>query len=225
MLTGSMAMNYYAEPRMTRDIDLVVELEPSTGERLIETFSPDYYVSRESVADSIAREGLFNLIHQESVIKVDFIVRKSTAFRKGEFARRSRIEIEDFSTWIVSKEDLILSKLEWAKESRSEVQRRRSQSRFHRLRHGICGELGDRPGAGSDLGRVQTMKDTTPEIEQRMHDLLMQRSGAERFRMGVEMFEAARRMVLASFPPDLSPLERNRRLYERIYGESFPSGS
>ena len=124
MLTGSMAMNYYAQPRMTRDIDLVVALAPEDTDTVVRLFTPDYYVSREAVSSSIAHESLFNLIHQESVIKVDCIVRKSTVYRRAEFERRQRITIEDFSTWIVSKEDLIISKLWWAKDSHSELQLR-----------------------------------------------------------------------------------------------------
>jgi len=124
MLTGSMAMNYYAQPRMTRDIDLVVALTAQDTDKIIRLFSPDYYVSRESVSSSIAHESLFNLIHQESVIKVDCIVRKSSPYRLAEFERRRRITIEDFSTWIASKEDLIISKLHWAKDSHSELQLR-----------------------------------------------------------------------------------------------------
>ena len=122
MLTGSMAMNYYAQPRMTRDIDVVVALQAGDTERIVRLFSPDYYVSREAVDSSIAHESLFNLIHQESVIKVDCIVRKQTEYRRVEFERRRRIKIQNFETWIVSKEDLILSKLHWAKDSRSELQ-------------------------------------------------------------------------------------------------------
>ena len=106
MLTGSMAMNYYAQPRMTRDIDLVVALTPSDTDSILNLFVPDYYVSREAVSSSIAHESLFNLIHQESVIKVDCIVRKSSPYRRAEFERRQRITIENFSTWITSKEDL-----------------------------------------------------------------------------------------------------------------------
>ena len=124
MLTGSMAMNYYAQPRMTRDIDLVVALAARDTDTIVRLFHPDYYVSREAVSESIAHESLFNLIHQESVIKVDCIVRKGTPYRRAEFERRQRIIIEDFSTWIASKEDLIISKLWWAKDSRSEQQLR-----------------------------------------------------------------------------------------------------
>lgn len=121
MLTGSMAMNYYAQPRMTRDIDVVVELRAGDADRLVRLFSPDYYVSLEAVDSSIAHQSLFNLIHNESVIKVDCIVRKQSEYRLTEFNRRQRIKIENFETWIVSKEDLILSKLLWAKDSHSEL--------------------------------------------------------------------------------------------------------
>src|SRR5260370_6778072 len=124
MLTGSMAMNYYAQPRMTRDIDIVVALSLKDADTIIRVFTPDYYVSREAVSDSIARESLFNLIHQESIIKVDCIVRKGTPYRRAEFERRQRIAIENFNTWIASKEDLIVSKLYWARDSRSEQQLR-----------------------------------------------------------------------------------------------------
>ena len=67
------------------------------------------------------------------------------------------------------------------------------------------------------------MNDTPPEIAEMVRDRLMARSGAERFRMGLEMFEAARRMVLASLPANLSEAERKRRLFERIYGFSLPT--
>jgi hypothetical protein len=67
------------------------------------------------------------------------------------------------------------------------------------------------------------MNDTSPEIAAMVQERLMQKSGAERFRMGVEMFEAARRMVLASMPAGLSEEELKRRLFERIYGFPLPA--
>lgn len=122
MLTGSMAMNYYAQPRMTRDIDVVVAIAPKDVQRLIDFFRPDYYASEQSIRESLAEESIFNLIHNESVIKVDCIVRKASEYRKIEFERRQKIPILDFTTFIVTKEDLIISKLSWAKDSRSELQ-------------------------------------------------------------------------------------------------------
>lgn len=122
MLTGSMAMNYYAQPRMTRDIDMVIALVGNDVKSLEQLFGGDYYMEPEAVAESIRRRSMFNLIHNESVIKVDFIIRKDDEYRLAEFQRRQKIRIADFETYIVSKEDLILSKLVWAGDSRSSVQ-------------------------------------------------------------------------------------------------------
>ncbi|MBV9010125.1 MAG: hypothetical protein JO354_13330 [Verrucomicrobia bacterium] len=66
------------------------------------------------------------------------------------------------------------------------------------------------------------MNDTPPEIERLVRERIMARSGEERFRMGVEMFEAARAMVRASLPPDLPEPERKRQLFKRIYGSELP---
>jgi hypothetical protein len=66
------------------------------------------------------------------------------------------------------------------------------------------------------------MTDTPPEIAEKVRARLMAHSGAERFRMGVEMFEAARRMVLASLPAGLTETERKHRLFERLYGMPMP---
>ena len=62
MLTGSMAMNYYAQPRMTRDIDLVVKLASEQIDLLVSMFENEYYVDRHAVARAIAEQSLFNLI-------------------------------------------------------------------------------------------------------------------------------------------------------------------
>ncbi|MBM4267261.1 MAG: hypothetical protein FJ144_11745 [Deltaproteobacteria bacterium] len=122
MLSGSTAMNYYAQPRMTRDIDLVVELSADDAPRFTHLFGAAFYLDDDAVADAIARQGMFNLIHTALVIKVDFIVRKGTAYRREEFSRRRRIRVDDFDLWIVTAEDLVLSKLDWARDSRSELQ-------------------------------------------------------------------------------------------------------
>ena len=122
MLTGSMAMNFYAQPRMTRDLDLVVELASEQTDLLIRLFESDYYVDRRAVATAIAQRSMFNLIHNETSIKLDCIVLKDHQYRQEEFARRQKIKLTDFETWIVTREDLILSKLYWARNSRSELQ-------------------------------------------------------------------------------------------------------
>lgn len=124
MLTGSLAMNYYATPRMTRDVDLVVAAEPGDAWKFAALFGPDYYVPEEGLAQMIGERGMFNLLHLESAVKVDIVIRKDEPFRRGEFARRARVTLSGADAWIVSKEDLILSKLVWARDAESELQRR-----------------------------------------------------------------------------------------------------
>src|ERR1022692_1595593 len=124
MLTGSFALAYYATPRMTRDLDIVVALNERDVDTLVVAFASDFYIDADAARTAILLERMFNLMHLESGVKVDLIVRKSSEFRQVEFARRKPIAIAGIRTWIVSCEDLILSKLVLARESNSEMQRR-----------------------------------------------------------------------------------------------------
>lgn len=123
MLSGSFAMAYYSQPRMTRDLDFVVELNRSSGSMVYEVFKESYYISKEAMEEAILHESMFNLIHTQSIIKVDFIIKKNQDYRLAEFERRKKIAIADFNTYIVSIEDLIISKLIWMKDSHSEMQK------------------------------------------------------------------------------------------------------
>jgi len=122
MLTGSMALNHYAQPRMTRDIDIVIALVLRDLEILPRVFGSDFYFSEEAARGAVLSQSSFNVIHNDSLIKVDFMIRKREDYRLVEFERRQRIEVMGQSLWIVSKEDLILSKLDWARESQSQRQ-------------------------------------------------------------------------------------------------------
>ncbi|PAW75203.1 MAG: hypothetical protein B9S38_02255 [Verrucomicrobiia bacterium Tous-C4TDCM] len=122
MLTGSMALNHYAQPRMTRDIDFVLVLLLKDLDILPRIFGEEFYFSPEAAREAILHQSCFNVIHQESLIKIDFMIRKREDYRLVEFERRRRIEVAGVPLWIVSKEDLILSKLDWARQSQSERQ-------------------------------------------------------------------------------------------------------
>ena len=64
------------------------------------------------------------------------------------------------------------------------------------------------------------MTDTEPEVARKFYDMIMSRSGEERFMMGIRSFEAARAMVMASLPLNLPEIELKQRLFERFYGAS-----
>ena len=128
MLTGSMAMAIYSVPRMTRDIDLVIEYQPEDAPRITALFKADCYVDVESIQEAAIRRSMFNIIHTEWIIKADFIVRGNDKYRRVEFDRKRRFDIEGSPIWVVAPEDLILSKLKWGQDSESELQRRDVQT-------------------------------------------------------------------------------------------------
>jgi hypothetical protein len=79
-------------------------------------------VNRDTVANEVSRQGMFNLIYNRYIIKIDFIIKNSSSYQQSAFSRRKQVLIEKSPMWFVSAEDLILSKLIWAKESHSEMQ-------------------------------------------------------------------------------------------------------
>jgi len=124
MVTGSLALAVWAVPRMTRDIDVVVEVEAADAQRLIGLFAEDCVIDEDAAQEAIARRGTFNVIHAEWIVKADFIVRKDAAYRKVELDRRRWLEVAGTAIAFVSPEDLILSKLVWGEDSHSELQHR-----------------------------------------------------------------------------------------------------
>ena len=125
MLTGSLATAYYAVPRATQDIDLVVEVLPAKLSGLTDLLSSaGYYVSLAAAKEASAHEGQFNAIDPESGWKVDFIVRKNRPFSISEFERRSLTSALGLELYMATREDLVVAKLEWAKKGESELQLR-----------------------------------------------------------------------------------------------------
>ena len=123
-ISGSLAANYYTVPRMTRDIDIVLELKPAHLKLFIANFQNDFYVEGESIKEEVGRRGMFNLIHKEYAFKVDFIIRKETEFQDSCFKRCREVRLEDYTARMISREDLVIAKLLWAKDSLSELQLR-----------------------------------------------------------------------------------------------------
>jgi hypothetical protein len=125
MLTGSVAMAWYAQPRQTRDIDIVVDLPESKIDVVVAAFSPDFYIDRDMVLDEVRRHGMFNMIEDAAAMKVDMIIRKDDSYASEAFQRRRSVEItHGLALDIISAEDLVLSKLAWAKEGESDLQLR-----------------------------------------------------------------------------------------------------
>lgn len=123
MVVGSVASILYGEPRMTRDMDLVVSLSSGASLKLRKAFSElDYYIPPDEViSNEMARLGQFNLVHMKSGLKIDMILRKTSPHALEEFKRRRRISFTPrLSAFVASPEDIIIKKLAYYREGGSE---------------------------------------------------------------------------------------------------------
>ena len=125
MLTGSLASAYYAVPRATQDVDLVIETDVPGVERVVQGLrDAGCYVDRDAALEAWYTQGQFNAIEPDSGWKVDIIVRKDRTYSKTEFERRERASLLGAEVSIASLEDVLIAKLEWSRLGDSALQRR-----------------------------------------------------------------------------------------------------
>lgn len=125
MLTGSLASAYYAIPRATQDVDVVIEAERRGIERIVGgLLGAGYYVDRAAALEAWTSRGQFNAIDPKSGWKVDFIIRKDRSYSLAEFERRERASLLDVEVEVASLEDVLIAKLEWSRLGDSALQRR-----------------------------------------------------------------------------------------------------
>lgn len=122
MLSGSVAMSIYTVPRATRDFDFVVKISPKDVDLFSIYFQEGYYCESESILDAIHHNSIFNIIDFKSGFKADFFILKNEKYRQTEFKRKILTTFLDLPVWVVSKEDLILSKLLWIQDYQSPLQ-------------------------------------------------------------------------------------------------------
>ncbi len=157
MVSGSTALGFYGRPRMTRDIDIVIALESNQVAAFDFLFANDFAVDIDEIRDAITRRSMFNLVHLTTVVKIDFIVKKDADYRHVEFARRRLFAQGDSRVWVVSPEDLVLSKLVWAKASHSDFQLRDVKSiiQFQQLDDDYLSSWAEKLGVGALLDEVR----------------------------------------------------------------------
>ena len=122
MIVGSFASIAYGEPRLTHDIDIVIQLAGEQVEPLCDAFpDPEFYVSLSAAREAVAAKGQFNVIHPASGNKIDFIVARDDAWGQSQLARVMRKPIlVDRKTNIAAPEDVIIGKLWYYKEGGSD---------------------------------------------------------------------------------------------------------
>jgi hypothetical protein len=125
MVVGSIASSYHGEPRMTRDVDVVIDPSPDPLDRLVERLlASGLYADPAAARQALAERTQFNVVDPVSGWKVDLIVRKDRPFSRSEFERRRTVDLPTGRISMATAEDTILAKLEWALLGESQRQLR-----------------------------------------------------------------------------------------------------
>jgi hypothetical protein len=122
-VTGSFASSAHGVPRSTNDIDIVIAPTPEQlDELLLHLPAEDFGTDREEAFDALRRRSQFNIVDYATFWKVDFILRQFTPFDASRFARREVLEIAGVRVYTASAEDILITKLLWAKLGESDRQ-------------------------------------------------------------------------------------------------------
>ena len=113
---GSVASSAYGIARATMDVDLVADIKIGQVNRLVKALEADYYIDAETIREAIHRSTSFNLIHLETMLKIDVFIVEDQPYDSEALARRRADTLDEESPrtfYLSSAEDIILSKLRW----------------------------------------------------------------------------------------------------------------
>jgi len=128
-IVGSLAASSWGVVRSTRDVDLIALVSREHAAQIVQSLNQqDVYVPVDEALRALAGGGSFNVLHTSTGGKVDiFVVLDTDEFEMMRLQRRVEANIFGVPAYVVSPEDVVLSKLLWRKESRSEIQWRDCQ--------------------------------------------------------------------------------------------------
>ena len=115
-ISGSLASTLYGMVRSTQDADIVAEMRSDHVHQFASALLDEFYLDEEMISESIKYNKSFNLIHRESIFKVDVFIPLPSEYLRSQFSR-ARIHTftfeEETGAKFASPEDTILSKLRW----------------------------------------------------------------------------------------------------------------
>jgi hypothetical protein len=115
MITGSVASSLQGEPRLTHDIDVVIEITRDRIPVILDSFpAPRYYVEEAAILEAIETGGMFNVIDVVEGDKIDFWLLTREPFDRSRFARKCEEEVLGIRLKVSRPEDTILVKLRWS---------------------------------------------------------------------------------------------------------------
>lgn len=116
VIGGSFASAVHGVMRATMDADLVVDLRMDQSAPLAQAMDTDFYADLEMIRDAIRQHSSFNLVHLDTMFKVELFVARSRDFDRSQLARRQLhllSEEPERRAYVASAEDIVLARLEW----------------------------------------------------------------------------------------------------------------
>lgn len=113
---GSLATAVHGIARATMDVDLVADIQIDQIQSLLQALGESFFADEPMIKDAVLQRMGFNIIHKESMFKVDVFPVQDRAFDHSQLERRTTYALSDDPerrAYIASPEDNILSKLEW----------------------------------------------------------------------------------------------------------------
>lgn len=116
---GSVASSLYGMVRTTQDSDLIAGLRAEHIRPLVLALESEFYIDPGMIEGAVARRSSFNIIHRESMFKVDVFIPQETPFIKNQFARARReiLSVDpEVRAYVATAEDVLLAKLDWFRQ-------------------------------------------------------------------------------------------------------------
>jgi hypothetical protein len=123
LIGGSIASSVYGVARSTLDADVMADVKAEHVASIISLLSTDYYVSEVAIREALARRSSFNLVHLDTMVKVDVFIPKGEPFDQSTLLRHHSTVLDKsdpHSFQLTSPEDIILLKLDWFRQGGAE---------------------------------------------------------------------------------------------------------
>jgi predicted nucleotidyltransferase len=115
MLVGSFARNYYADPRSTKDADVVVAVTKTSLAAFVAALGPDFRLDSQPSFETNTGTMRDVLMHPESGFTVELFYLSEDPYDQERFQRRRSIKYDGVPTSILTAEDVVVTKLRWAR--------------------------------------------------------------------------------------------------------------